>query len=223
MDQEARINDALRQLLRQIEIPSVACTDEDEICARLASGFEEVGTAAITILNPPIKRSWLQELSSDAWMLGAFGLCVAAVLRVSILMLAGSTLTGPGVEGWLTFLLSNTLSGGAWCLVVCVIGSLIYLKARLGDWIEVLLMELFIIAASAAITGLLASMVSSLASESEAGREIAALLSVLVVAGLLSGDWVAITALREWVDREKAVLKTATVLSDEAPHDIILD
>jgi hypothetical protein len=156
-------------------------------------------------------------------MFGMFGLCVAMVLRVSILMLMDSKVIGPGTNDWLAFFLPHTLSGGAWCLVVCVVGSLFYLKGRIGAWLAALFVELLIVALSAAVTGIGSSVLLSIAADGEAARDIAALIALAMVMGILAADFAAITGIRDEADWEEARAKAATGLPREIPQNIILD
>ncbi len=167
--------------------------------------------------------SLVDELGFVAWVLGMFGTCLAVISRTPMLMLGDSRVTGQGAKDLIALLLPLTLSTGAWFFVACLLGSLIYLRRHLDEWIAFVFAELATLVGSAAIIGLLGSVLLDFAEhESEATREIAAGLGLVLFVGVIFGNLALIGEWLKMADRARAP-KPISAPEEPAPQDIILD
>ena len=170
------------------------------------------------------RNGWLDKSSRTTWKLGMFGVCLAVVIRVLILVITNPKVAAPETRDWLAPLSPIALGGAALCLVACLLGALVYLRRHISDWVLFVFGEIVTIAGTAALTGFFGFFLLSMAdSGGEAVREIAAAIGSALVLGIIFLNRMIIDAWLEWADRDRAGPKKNSGPQGPRAQDIILD
>jgi hypothetical protein len=175
------------------------------------------GTAKLieTTLHPPMKlreRIDIDAVSKTVWPFALFGVVLAILLRVISLITMDDP---PSVTLWI----------GAFCLIPCLLGSMIHLRHNIGEWlVGVIFTMIFTAIGTAFFAFLLGIGHDAVKHSGEAAFEVLSFVGLAFLLGILAGVVTAIAAL--WNEADNVVRQAEAAASAQVlakPRDITLD
>jgi hypothetical protein len=214
MGRDARIFENLRQF-----------EDTPKVGARESQPFAAIGspinappqTTANAIETPLPPAKWSERIDIDAlsknvWPVALFGVVLAILLRVISLITMNDP---PSVTLWI----------GAFCLIPCLLGSLIHLRHNIGKWLGGVILTMIYIAMGTAFFSLfLWEGYDGVRQGGEVAFEVVSFLGLAFFLGILAGVVAGIAGL--WNEADKVVRQAEAAAYAQylaKPKDITLD